>query len=92
MSFMPFTRAKHNKVTYVLNEATHAGLRDATPSEDLDSVRRGELCTARTVRLQERYLTSQLARLLLVRLSADHQQLVQQRGRPQYAPCCTSGT
>lgn len=56
--------------TYVLDEATHASLGDATTTEDLDGVCGSELCRSRAVRLEECNRASKLRRLLLIRLHA----------------------
>ena len=56
--------------TYVLDKATHTGLGYTTATENLDSVRGRDLCRLCAVGLEERDRTSQLRRLLLIRLYA----------------------
>ena len=57
------------KTTYVLDELAHTALRDPTATEQLYSVGRGCLSAPRAVRLEERDLPRELARLLPIRLS-----------------------
>lgn len=54
--------------TYVLNEATHASLGNATATEYLDSIPCGVLRGASGMHLQQTNWTSKLLRLLLIRL------------------------
>ena len=54
--------------TYVLDEASHTGLRDTTATKDLDGVRSSNLRRMCAIRLEERNRPSELLRLLLIRL------------------------
>ncbi len=56
----------HEDGTYMLHKAAHTRLGDTTATEDLDSVRGGELRRSCAIRLEERNRTSKLARLLLI--------------------------